>query len=110
MTRKIDVAGLTTIDQHTLDLIREGAQALFTADDSQKAILIDQIVDFIMCRKSEADAEQSMIEHSVVFFDMALSYLLKIRCSHPSELYNFFTILNHLPILENSPFYSQTID
>lgn len=110
MTRKIDIAGLTSIDKETLDLIRQGAQALFTADDTQRAQVIEQIIEFTMCQRSEDDYDQTMTEHSVVFFDMVLTYLINIRSSHPSELYNFFTILNHLPILHNSPFYSKTIE
>ncbi|HRY83269.1 MAG TPA: GGDEF domain-containing protein [Candidatus Cloacimonadota bacterium] len=71
--------------------------ALIDAVDAEREALIDQIL---------ALEETELLCSSAVMIDEFISYLSDLRCSHDSNLTDYLSLLNHIPVREHSSWYN----
>lgn len=107
---KYNIIEMSDVSPRAVTEIRRLASLLFDERNNNTdeciadlLILVSQHVNLIGDKRRFAAA-------IAVFFDAAFEFLQMCNPKKNSELHKFFLILNHLPVLENSPFYAQTLD
>lgn len=77
--------------------VHELIPALMDSLDQNRDALIDQILE---------QEEQELLGSSAVIIDEFISYLAELRCSHDSNLSDYLSMLNHIPVREHSAWYN----
>lgn len=77
--------------------VRKLLPALLDSMDTNREELIDQILE---------TEEDELLCCSAVLIDEFISYLAELRCSHDSNLGDYLSLLNHIPVREHSPWYN----
>jgi diguanylate cyclase (GGDEF)-like protein len=101
---------MSEIAPRAITEIQRLASALFARDSSAREQSITDLISLVSQHLKMIGDKRRFAAAIAVFFDAAFSCLQHNQLSRNSELYKFFIILNHLPVLENSPFYAQTLD
>ncbi len=105
-----DIPAMSEISPKAVAEIQRLATELFDIHNRTLDKNIEHIVNLTVQHISMIEDPQRFIAVIAVFFDACFSCLSKPGKGHDSELYKFFVIMNHLPVLDNSPFYAQTLD
>ncbi|MCK9433349.1 MAG: GGDEF domain-containing protein [Candidatus Cloacimonetes bacterium] len=105
-----DIPAMSEISPKAVAEIQRLATELFDIHNRTLDKNIEHIVNLTVQHISMIEDPQRFVAVIAVFFDACFSCLSKPGKGHDSELYKFFVIMNHLPVLDNSPFYAQTLD
>ncbi|MDY0380970.1 MAG: GGDEF domain-containing protein [Candidatus Cloacimonadaceae bacterium] len=105
-----DIPAMSEISPKAVAEIQRLATELFDIHNRTLDKNIEHIVNHTVQHISMIEDPQRFVAVIAVFFDACFSCLSKPGKGHDSELYKFFVIMNHLPVLDNSPFYAQTLD
>ncbi|MDI3503941.1 MAG: hypothetical protein PWP64_877 [Candidatus Cloacimonadota bacterium] len=109
MARTFDIAKMTALDAETLAQIRSLAYEIFNRSSQTRAKQIDTLISNVIYHREVIQDNDLFAASVAVFFDSAFSCILSQKVLRKSELYNFFVILNHLPVLESSSFYAEAL-
>ncbi|MDY0151199.1 MAG: GGDEF domain-containing protein [Candidatus Cloacimonas sp.] len=104
-----EIAGFTAIDPEQRLLLKEQVTALIVGDDETRKSIAETIALKLDSESGSNINSQISCEYSSLIIDFLLSYLLEIKNSHESEYYHFLTILNHVPVTRESPYYQTLI-
>ena len=98
------------LEPQRIKQIRGLAQELFDGNEGKRSAQIDLIVNKLD-RGLQGDVPQEDLAASIaVFFEAAFENMLSCTREQNNQLYSFFVVLNHLPVLESSPFYDMTLE
>ena len=109
-THSIEIAGFTSIDPKIREELRVLVGKLIIADDKTRLTVVDSILKLADKLCSFQAKDSASCEFSGLIIDFMLSYFLKVRCSHESELFHFLGLLNHTPITLDSPYYQKLVN
>jgi diguanylate cyclase (GGDEF)-like protein len=110
MPKIIDISQMTELDAKTISEIQNLACEIFIGGQQTREENIEFLISEVICHLEVIQNTDLFSGSVAVFFDAAFSCMLSQRVTHSSDLYRFFTIMNHLPVLESSHFYSETLD
>ncbi|MCK9557875.1 MAG: GGDEF domain-containing protein [Candidatus Cloacimonetes bacterium] len=105
-----DIPEMSEIKPRAVAELQRLAGELFDKDSSNLEDNIESLVNLTVQHLNMIEDPQRFIAIIAVFFDACFKALSKPRKNHDSELYKFFVIMNHLPVLEQSPFYGQILE
>jgi len=100
---------LISLSPKELKKTKDMAVQIFSIPEERLAELVNEVIDSIRIFY-EAGDEELLLETLAVFFHESVCYLSQIRSLRNSELYHFLRVLNHVPILAESPFYTETLN
>ncbi|MDD2227922.1 MAG: GGDEF domain-containing protein [Candidatus Cloacimonetes bacterium] len=109
-THSFEIAGFTSIAIETREEIRNLVGALLSSDDKSRPAVADDIMELVGKHCSFKPKDPDLCEFSGLIIDFLLSYFLKVKSSHESELYHFLGLLNHSPITSDSPYYQTLVN
>lgn len=105
-----DVDSLCGLESSSLKTIKAFATRLFTTEADKLPDFINEMIDIVDFQMKQVKARDIFVSTIAVYFNEAFKYLCGVRKLRNSELYHFLRIVNHLPVLESSAFYTQTLD
>lgn len=104
-----DFDRISSLDAEMLAKTKRLAVQIFKIPEEQLADFINEVI-YSLRAYQEAGNEALLIDTLAVFFHESICYLSQIRSLRNSELYLFLKVLNHAPILAESPFYTETLN
>ncbi|HQQ68145.1 MAG TPA: GGDEF domain-containing protein [Candidatus Cloacimonadota bacterium] len=110
MPECIDLEALANLDPSIAKQIKDLALRLFSIEALELPEYIKMMNILITKEQARADDKELFLKAIAIYFDTAFMHLCGVRRLQESDLYNFLRVLNHLPVLETSPFYTQTLD
>lgn len=110
MPRPYNIAKMSEIPAKAVTEIRRLSGNLFSKEEQLRDESISSLVTLVTQHMDMIGDKRRLAAAIAVFFDACFDSLKISGPRQQSELYKFFIILNHLPVLDNSPFYAQTLD
>lgn len=107
MPEAYDIDHMSGLDADTLSHIKALARRLFSIDAEALPAYLLELINIIEPGIKDKDL---IIALNVVYANEVLLFLCEVRQLRKSELYDFLRVLNHLPVLESSAFYAQTLE
>jgi diguanylate cyclase (GGDEF)-like protein len=105
-----DIDSMSGLDAATIEKIKGRASGLFSSDADALPHYINELIDTVEQQQSQPHEQDTFIAAVAIYFNAAFRHLCGMRKLRHSELYSFMRVVNHLPVLESSPFYTQTLD
>ncbi len=110
MPDRYDLASVCPLDHSTVKQIKDLALRLFSIEALELPEYIKMMNAMIAKEQARDDGKELYLHAIAVYFDTAFMHLCDICRQQESDLYYFLKVLNHLPVLETSPFYTQTLE
>lgn len=107
---RYDIIQMSEVSPRAVNEIRRLACALFSGKGESREKTIQDVVALVSQHINMISDPRRLAAAIAVFFDAAFACLKSAEEDKRCELHDFFIILNHLPVLENSPFYAQTLE
>lgn len=105
-----DIAALGSLKPEYISEISSWVHGIFDAGNPKRAEQIERLIQEVSPQIENDKLSDDFLASVAVFFNAAFEFIQAQKGSHKSELYQFFHIINHLPILEYSRFYDQTME
>ncbi|HPF09023.1 MAG TPA: GGDEF domain-containing protein [Candidatus Cloacimonadota bacterium] len=105
-----DIGSLSGLEPATIEAIQDMATKLFTTQTEDLPGYIKELIDIVGVQMRNLKERQIFIAAIAVYFDAAFKHLCSVRKLRNSELYSFLKVVNHLPVLPSSAYYTQTLD
>lgn len=109
VTHSFEIAGFTAIEPEHRAYLKKQISSLIMADDAERDEIATAVAHYVEDKCSFTQNNSMHCESSSLIIDFLLSYLLEVKNSHESEYYHFLTLLNHVPITQESPYYQSLI-
>lgn len=105
-----DLTALRTIDPDLVKQIKSLALMLFSIEALELPEYVQMMNGLIAKERAKSDDKELFIHAIAIYFNEVFTHLCEARRLRTSDLYYFLRVINHLPVLETSPFYTQTLD
>ena len=105
-----DIEGLSELKPDVISEIRGLVHDIFETGDQKRDQHIDRLIQEVSLQLKDGEINDEFLASAAVFFNEAFMFISAQDFSGNSDLYKFFRIINHLPILDYSRFYDQTMD
>ena len=105
MNSEHSIGKLSMISQEIRQQIMTYVQELMDASDDERRNCIESLVTLVKGHCHFSRKDPLMLVFSGLIIEALLIYLTRIKTSYESDYYQFLTLLNHLPITKDSPFY-----
>ncbi|MDP2172219.1 MAG: GGDEF domain-containing protein [Candidatus Cloacimonadaceae bacterium] len=105
MTTGIDPEEFSTVSPDQRKRIKILIGKLFDAGDREREHIIASLVAYISDAGASAVNDQAVREYSGLYIDGLIEILASVKSSHKSQLMDYLSLLNHIPILSPSSWY-----
>jgi len=105
----IDIASMSQLKPEAISEICSLAHDVFKTSGEIRDQQIKKLIQEVSLNMENDIFNDDFLASVAVFFNAAFMFISSQKILRKSELYQFFRILNHLPILNYSRFYTQTI-
>lgn len=105
-----DIAIMSKLSPDEISKICSLVYDIFERDDRKREEQIEQLIQRVFLQFNKDKVDDNFLASVAVFFNTAFTFLSSQKVTVKSDLYQFFNIINHLPILEHSRFYDQTME
>ena len=107
---KFDIARMSNLKPEYISEISSLGQGIFEADVQKREQLIERLIQDVLPKLKDDKLSDDFLAAVAVFFDASFTYINSQKMMRYNDLYQFLRIINHIPILENSSFYNQTVE
>ncbi|MDD3104046.1 MAG: GGDEF domain-containing protein [Candidatus Cloacimonetes bacterium] len=105
-----DLAGMSQLKPEYVNEIRSLVHDFFKPDNRNRNQQIEKLIQTVSAQVKQNSLDDDFLASVAVFFDAAFEFIISQEEQNHSELYKFFRIINHLPILPNSRFYDEGLE
>lgn len=105
-----DLDSMSRLNAAVIEEIKSRAEGLFNSDADALPQYINELIDTVEQQQKQTHEQDLFAAAIAIYFNHAFKHLCGMRKLRNSELYSFLRVMNHLPVLESSPFYTQTLD
>lgn len=105
-----DIESISQLKPEYISEIRSLVHDIFETRDQERVQHIDRLIQEVSLQLKDGSISEDFIASVAVFFNVAFTFISSQKIAGDSELYQFFRIINHLPILDYSRFYDQTME
>ncbi len=106
---KHPVADSCKLDPAQISLVQKLAADLFSVNTSRREEHISLIASRAGASIFTQAQRDDLYDSLVVFFEAAFDKILETKALKETELCRFLVVLNHLPVLEGSPYYDEAL-
>lgn len=106
----LDIESMSGLKPEYISEISSLARGIFESDAQNREHLIEKLIREVSPRLDDEKLSEDFLAAVAVFFDTAFTYISSRKIQRYNDLYQFLRIINHLPILEHSSFYNQTVE
>ncbi len=105
-----DIASMSQLKPKKIDEIRSLVHEVLEIGNPKRARHFERLIQEVSVQLEKDKISDDFIATVAVFFNEAFTIISSQKVLRQSELYQFLHVINHLPILEYSSFYKQTME